>query len=449
VEGSEPILQKPVVAVVGRPNTGKSAFFNYVSGKRISIVDDTPGVTRDRIYTTAEWRSRSFILIDTGGIEPYSNDSLMQQMREQAQIAIETADVIILMVDGKSGVAALDSEVAVVLRKAGKNAVLAVNKIDNIGEPPPNVYEFYKLGFKDLHCISSIHGLGVGDLLDCVFEYFPGDIEKGCEEKDVIKVAIIGKPNTGKSSLVNKLLGEERVIVSEVPGTTRDAIDSYINKNGINYVIIDTAGIRKKSRINKNIEKYSIIRALTAVERADVCLIMIDACDGITEQDKKIAGYANEQGKGSIIVINKWDLIEKKTGSLETYRNNVYEQLKFLSYAPVIFISVKTGQRVERLYELIDHVNEQAALRISTGMLNDVINEATAMVQPPSDKGKRLRIFYTTQVSIRPPKLVIFVNNIKLMHFSYERYLENQLRKSFGFEGTPIRFIIKERVKKE
>jgi GTPase len=440
-------VPKPIIAVVGRPNVGKSAFFNYVSGKRISIVDDTPGVTRDRIYAEAEWRSREFILIDTGGIEPFQEDRMMQQMREQAQIAIETADVIILLVDGKDGVTASDNEVAVILRKARKPIVLAVNKIDNVGEPPPQVYEFYNLGLGELFCISSIHGLGIGDLLDEVFEHFPADTEDEYDE-DAIKTAIIGKPNSGKSSLVNRFLGEERVIVSDIPGTTRDAIDTYVEKEGKRYVFIDTAGIRRKSRIHESIEKYSIIRAWTAVERADVCIIMIDACDGVTEQDTKIAGYAHEQGKASIIVINKWDLVEKGTGSLEKYRKDVYEKLKFLTYAPVIFISAKTGQRVDRLYELINYVSEQSAMRISTGMLNDLINEAVAMIQPPSDKGKRLKILYATQVSVKPPTFIIFVNNKELMHFSYERYLENQLRSSFGFEGTPIVFIIRERDKK-
>jgi len=439
-------VAKPVVAVVGRPNVGKSTFFNYVAGKRISIVEDTPGVTRDRIYTEIEWRNRKFTLIDTGGIEPYSEDLIMQQMKRQAEVAVDTADVIIFMVDAKDGMTASDKEVATMLRKANKPVVLAVNKVDNVGDPPPEVYEFYNLGLGDIITISSIHGLGIGDLLDEVFKYFP---EEGYEEydEDVIKVAVVGKPNAGKSSLINKILGEERVIVSNIPGTTRDAIDTYFEHEDDKYVFIDTAGIRRKSKISESIERYSIIRSWTAVERADVCLIMIDAEDGVTEQDTKIAGYAHEQGKASIIVVNKWDLIEKETGTLEEYRKTVLEKLGFMTYAPVIFISALTGQRVSRLFDLIKHVSNQASLRISTGMLNDLLNEAVAMVQPPSDKGKRLKIYYMTQAGIKPPKFVVFVNDAELFHYSYERYLENQLRKSFGFEGTPIRFILREKEK--
>lgn len=439
-------MAKPIVAIVGRPNVGKSTFFNYVAGKRISIVEDTPGVTRDRIYTEVEWRNRKFTLIDTGGIEPYAEDVIMQQMRRQAEVAIETADVIIFMVDAKDGVTASDKEVAAMLRKANKPIILAVNKVDNVGEPPPEVYEFYNLGIGEMITISSVHGLGMGDLLDEVYRHFPQADEEDYD-KDVIKVAVVGKPNAGKSSLINKILGEERVIVSDVPGTTRDAIDTYFEHGDDEYVFIDTAGIRRKSKIIENIERYSAIRSWTAIERADVCLILIDAEDGVTEQDTKIAGYAHEQGKASIIVVNKWDLIEKETGTLEEYRKVVHEKLGFMTYAPVIFISAKTGQRVNKLFELIKCVADQAALRISTGMLNDLINEAVAMVQPPSDKGKRLKIFYMTQASVKPPTFVVFVNDMELFHYSYERYLENQLRKSFGFEGTPIRFIHREKDK--
>ncbi|EPR14116.1 ribosome biogenesis GTPase Der [Ruminiclostridium papyrosolvens] len=441
-------MGKPVVAVVGRPNVGKSTFFNYLAGSRISIVEDTPGVTRDRIYTEIEWRSTKFTLIDTGGIEPFSEDIIMQQMKRQAEIAIETADVIIFMVDAKDGMTATDKEVATMLRKSQKPVVLCVNKVDRVGDPPPDVYEFYNLGMGDMQIISSVHGLGMGDLLDAVFEHFPEDIDAE-EDEDVIKVAVVGKPNAGKSSLINSILGENRVIVSNIPGTTRDAIDTHVEKDGQKYTFIDTAGIRKRSKINETIEKYSTIRSWTAIERADVCLIMIDAEDGVTEQDTKIAGYAHQQGKTSIIVINKWDLIEKETGTLEEYRKVVHEKLGFMTYAPVLFISAKTGQRVNKIYELIKFVADQAAFRISTGMLNDLINEAVAMVQPPSDKGKRLKIYYMTQAGVKPPSFVVFVNDLELFHYSYERYLENQLRKNFGFEGTPIRFIHRQREKED
>lgn len=437
-------MGKPIVAVVGRPNVGKSTFFNYLAGSRISIVEDTPGVTRDRIYAEIEWRSRKFTLIDTGGIEPYSEDIIMQQMKRQAEIAIETADVIIFMVDAKDGMTATDKEVATMLRKSQKPVILTVNKVDRVGDPPPEVYEFYNLGMGDMITISSVHGLGMGELLDAVFEHFPDDIDSE-EDEDIIKVAVVGKPNAGKSSLINAILGEERVIVSNIPGTTRDAIDTHVENNGQKYTFIDTAGIRKRSKITENIEKYSTIRSWTAIERADVCLIMIDAVDGVTEQDTKIAGYAHQQGKASIIVINKWDLIEKQTGTLEEYRRQVHEKLGFMTYAPVLFISAKTGQRVHKIYELIKFVADQAAFRIPTGMLNDLVNEAIAMVQPPSDKGKRLKIYYMTQAGIKPPSFVVFVNDLELFHYSYERYLENQLRRNFGFEGTPIRFIHRQR----
>lgn len=441
-------MAKPVVAVVGRPNVGKSTFFNYIAGKRISIVEDTPGVTRDRIYAEAEWRSRKFTLVDTGGIEPYSENLIMQQMKRQAELAIEMADVIVFMVDAKEGMTASDREIATMLRKSAKPVILVANKVDRVGEPPAEVYEFYNLAIGDVMSISSVHGLGMGDLLDEIFKYFP---ESDTDEYDdeVIKVAVIGKPNSGKSSLINRILGEERVIVSDIPGTTRDAIDTFVENGEDKYVFIDTAGIRRKSKIVENIEKYSIVRSWAAVEKADVCLIMIDAQDGVTEQDTKIAGYAHEQGKASIIVVNKWDLVEKETGTLEEYRRKVLEGLGFMTYAPVIFISAKTGQRVQKLFELIKFVANQAALRISTGMLNDLLNEATAMVQPPSDKGKRLKLYYATQSGVKPPSFVIFVNNMELFHYSYERYIENQLRKSFGFEGTPIRFIHREKSDKE
>ncbi len=441
-------MPKPIVAVVGRPNVGKSTFFNYLAGSRISIVEDTPGVTRDRIYTEVEWRSRRFTLIDTGGIEPYSEDIIMQQMKRQAEIAIETADVIIFMVDAKDGMTATDKEVATMLRKSQKPIVLTVNKVDRVGDPPPEVYEFYNLAMGDMIVISSVHGLGMGDVLDAVYSHFPDENNEE-DDDETIKVAVVGKPNAGKSSLINSILGEDRVIVSNIPGTTRDAIDTHVEKDGQKFTFIDTAGIRKRSKINENIEKYSAIRSWTAIERADVCLIMIDAEDGVTEQDTKIAGYAHQQGKASIIVINKWDIIEKETGTLEEYRKTVHEKLGFMTYAPVIFISAKTGQRVHKIYELIKFVADQAAFRISTGMLNDLIYEAVAMVQPPSDKGKRLKIYYMTQASIKPPTFIIFVNDLELFHYSYERYLENQLRKSFGFEGTPIRFIHRQRDKDE
>ncbi len=441
-------MGKPIVAVVGRPNVGKSTFFNYLAGSRISIVEDTPGVTRDRIYAEIEWRSKKFTLIDTGGIEPYSEDIIMQQMKRQAEIAIETADVIVFMVDAKDGMTATDKEVATMLRKSQKPVILTVNKVDRVGDPPPEVYEFYNLGMGDMVIISSVHGLGMGDLLDAVFEHFPDDIDSE-EDEDIIKVAVVGKPNAGKSSLINSILGEERVIVSNIPGTTRDAIDTHVENNGQKFTFIDTAGIRKRAKINESIEKYSTIRSWTAIERADVCLILIDAEDGVTEQDTKIAGYAHQQGKASIIVINKWDLIEKQTGTLEEYRKQVHEKLGFMTYAPVLFISAKTGQRVNKIYELIKFVADQASFRISTGMLNDLVNEAIAMVQPPSDKGKRLKIYYMTQAGIKPPSFVVFVNDLELFHYSYERYLENQLRKNFGFEGTPIRFIHRQRDKEE
>lgn len=437
-------MSKPVVAIVGRPNVGKSTLFNYIAGKRISITEDTPGITRDRIYAEAEWRGRKFTLIDTGGIEPHTDDYIKKMMLRQAELAMETADVIIFLLDIKTGLTAADSDVAAMLSKSKKPVVVAVNKVDNIGELPPEAYEFYNLGMGDFHPISSIHGLGIGDLLDAVFEHFPEE-EDGDQEEDVIKIAVIGRPNVGKSSLINCILGEERVIVSDIPGTTRDAIDTLVERNGKLYNFIDTAGIRKKSRIEEDIERYSVIRSFMAVDRADVCLIMIDANDGVTEQDTKIAGYAHEQGKASIITVNKWDMIEKETGTLEKMRKEILQELDFMNYAPVVFISAKTGQRVERLFELVDYVYDQASFRVQTGMLNDVLNEAMAMVQPPSDKGKRLKIYYMTQTGIKPPRFVLFVNDKELMHFSYERYIINTLRSNFGFEGTPIQLMLKEK----
>lgn len=440
-------MGKPLVAIVGRPNVGKSTFFNYLIGKRISIVEDTPGVTRDRIYAECEWRGRTFTLVDTGGIEPYSEDEIFAQMRRQAELALEMADVIIFMVSIKEGLIATDTEVANMLRKVKKPVILVCNKVDNVGAPPNDIYEFYNLGIGEPFAVSSVHGLGIGEVLDEVYKYLPEDNED--EYADAVKVAVVGKPNAGKSSLINRILGEERVIVSDIPGTTRDAIDTYFETGDDKYVFIDTAGIRRKSRITDDIEKYSVIRSFTAVDRADVCLVLIDGTEGVTEQDTKIAGYAHEEGKASIIVVNKWDLVEKETGTLERYRKEVHEKLAYMTYAPVLFISAKTGQRIQRLFELIKFVSDQNSMRISTGMLNDVINEAIAMVQPPSDKGKRLKIYYATQASVKPPTFVLFVNNIELMHFSYERYLENQLRKNFGFEGTPIRFKIREKRGKE
>lgn len=437
-------MAKPVVAVVGKPNVGKSTFFNYITGRRISIVEDTPGVTRDRIYAEGEWRGREFVLIDTGGIEPFTGDYIKQQMIRQAELAIETADVIIFMVDVKEGLTSADEDVAIMLRKSQKPVVVAVNKVDNVGDIPPEVYEFYNLGIGEVYTISSIHALGLGELLDAVYEHFPADTGEN-ESEDYIKVAVIGKPNVGKSSLINSVLGEERVIVSDIPGTTRDAIDTPVEREGKKYTFIDTAGIRRKSKIEENIERYSVIRSWTAVDRADVCIVMIDAQDGVTEQDTKIAGYAHEQGKACIIAVNKWDIIKKETGMLESYQKTVINKLEFMSYAPVTFISAKTGRRVDRLFDLIDHVYDQASLRVSTGVLNDVLNEAIAMVQPPSDKGRRLKIRYMTQTGVRPPTFVLFVNDMTLMHFSYERYLVNTLRSNFGFEGTPIRFILKEK----
>ncbi len=441
-------MSKPIVAIIGKPNVGKSTFFNYLAGSRISIVQDTPGVTRDRIYADTNWRGREFTLIDTGGIEPNSEDIILSQMREQANLAISMADVILFLTDIKQGVTAGDREIALMLKKSGKPIVLVCNKADNYQKDKESAYEFYNLGLGDPYPISATNALGIGDVLDEIYEKFPPK-EENEEESNIIKVAVIGKPNVGKSSLINKLLGENRAIVSDIAGTTRDAIDTeFENENG-KYVLIDTAGIRKKSKIKESIEKFSIMRTLLAIERADVCLMMIDAQEGVTEQDTKIAGEAHEAGKGVIIVVNKWDAIEKETGTLEKYKKEVYDKLKYLSYAPIIFISAKTGQRVNKLFDLINKVNEQNSMRISTSILNQVINEAIAIVQPPTDKGKRLKILYGTQASTKPPTFVIFVNNKDLFHFSYERYLVNQIRKEFGLEGTPVRIIVREKLDKE
>ncbi len=438
-------MAKPVVAIVGRPNVGKSTLFNKLIGSRLSIVDDTPGVTRDRIYGDCEWLGHKFLLIDTGGIEPYSNDVILSQMRTQAQMAIDTADVIILVTDIRCGVVASDMDVAAMLQKSGKPIVLCVNKCDRIGEPDPELYEFYNLGLGDPFAVSSVHGLGTGDLLDEVISHFPNDTDNEEDSDDVIHVAVIGKPNVGKSSLVNRISGTNRAIVSDIAGTTRDTTDTYIENAYGKFNFIDTAGLRRKSRVNDNIEKYSIIRARMAVERADVCVIMIDATEGFTEQDSKVAGIAIEQGKACIIAVNKWDAVEKDGNTMKEYRNKLANDFSFMSYAPVLFISAKTGQRMDKLYEMIVFVYSQNSMRISTGKLNEILGVATSRVQPPSDKGKRLKIYYMTQASTRPPTFVFFVNNAELFHFSYQRYLENQIREVFGLDGTPVRFIIRER----
>lgn len=440
-------MAKPVVAIVGRPNVGKSTLFNKLVGKRLSIVDDTPGVTRDRIYGDCEWLGRQMLLVDTGGIEPYSDDIILSQMRRQAQLAVDSADVIIFVTDIRTGVVATDEEVASMLIKSGKPIVLCVNKADSIGEPPAEFYEFYNLGLGDPVQVSAAHGHGTGDLLDRVLQYLPQE-NTAEEESDTVKVAVIGKPNAGKSSLVNKIAGEERVIVSDIAGTTRDATDTYVENKYGSFMLIDTAGLRRKSRVDDLIEKYSVIRARMAVERADVCVIMIDAAEGFTEQDSKVAGIAHELGKACIIAVNKWDLVEKDGRTMDSYRKKLMNDFSFMSYAPIIFISAKTGQRLDRLFELIKFVDSQNAMRISTGKLNDVLAAATARVQPPTDRGKRLKIYYMTQASTRPPTFVCFVNNKDLFHYSYQRYLDNQIREVFGLEGTPTRFVIREREKK-
>ena len=442
-------MAKPIIAIVGRPNVGKSTLFNKLIGERRAIIEDTPGVTRDRIYGESEWCGKSFVVIDTGGIEPKTNDIILKQMRLQAEIAIDTADVIIFMCDVRTGLVADDREIAVMLKKSEKPVVVAVNKADSVGAVPLEFYEFYELGFdKDPIAISSTHGSGTGDLLDAVLAELPADAG-AVEEDDSIKVAVIGKPNAGKSSLINKLLGEERLIVSDIAGTTRDAIDTQVECAYGKYTFIDTAGLRRRARVEDVIEKYSVLRAHMAVERADVCLLVIDATAGITEQDEHIAGIAHEAGKACIIVVNKWDAVEKDNDSVNEFTKKIYNALSYMTYAPILFVSALTGQRLQKLFEHINYVNGQAKLRISTGMLNDMLGDATAKVQPPSDKGKRLKIYYMTQASVAPPTFVIFANSIELFHFSYQRYIENCLRETFGFRGTPIRIIIRERGDKE
>ena len=437
-------MSMPVVAIVGRPNVGKSTLFNKLIGQRVAIVNDTPGVTRDRIYGECEWRSRKVTLVDTGGIEPYSDDVILSQMRRQAELAIDTADVIVLVTDVKTGVVATDSEVAAMLLKSGRPVVLCVNKCDGIGEPPAEFYEFYNLGLGDPIQVSSVHGHGTGDLLDAVFEHLPEEAEEE-EGLENIRVAVIGKPNAGKSSLINQIAGEDRCIVSDIAGTTRDAIDTQIENDYGRFTLIDTAGIRRKSRVDDEIEKYSVIRAQMAIDRSDVCVIMIDATEGFTEQDSKVAGLAHEAGKGCVIAVNKWDAVEKDGRTMQEYRKKLEVDFSFMAYAPMVFISAKTGQRLDQLFELIQRVANFNAMRITTGMLNDVLAQATARVQPPTDKGKRLKIYYMTQASTKPPTFVCFVNRAELFHFSYQRYLENRIRETFVMEGTPIRFLIRER----
>ena len=441
-------MARPLIAIVGRPNVGKSMLFNRLVGSRLAIVEDTPGVTRDRIYASSDWSGREFDIVDTGGIEPKNDSEILMFMRDQAQIAIDTATVIVLVTDITTGVTAADQDVATMLLKSGKPIVLAVNKMDSTGTVNPDIYEFYSLGVGDPIAVSAVHGHGTGDLLDKCIEYFPPQTDDE-EEDDVIKVAVIGKPNAGKSSLVNKILGEKRVIVSDVAGTTRDAIDTRFENESGKYMFIDTAGIRKKSKVDDRVEKYSVLRAQMAIQRSDVCLIMIDARDGVTEQDTKVAGLAHEAGKASIILVNKWDLIEKDTMTMDRMRDDIRRDLSFMSYAPILFISALTGQRVNRIFELINYVNEQSTMRITTGMLNDVLQDAMARVQPPTDRGRRLKIYYMTQTGVRPPNFVIFCNDAKLFHFSYQRYIENQIRSIFGLEGTPVNIVIRQKGDKE
>ena len=440
---------KPLVAIVGRPNVGKSMLFNKLCGQRLSIVEDTPGVTRDRLYAQCEWRNRVFDIVDTGGIEPSTDNEILAFMREQAEIAIQTATVIIFVCDIKTGITAADQEVANMLLRAGRPVVLAINKADQTGRENPDIYEFYNLGLGDPIGVSALHGHGTGDLLDACFEYFPEEEEEEDEEDDRIKVALIGKPNVGKSSLVNRILGVERVIVSDVAGTTRDAVDSEFENEHGKYVFIDTAGMRKKSKVDDRVEKFSVLRSTMAIERADVCLIMIDAQEGVTEQDTKVASLAHEAGKACIIVVNKWDAIEKDGKTMDNMRKEIMRDLSYMTYAPVLFISALTGQRVDRLFELINYVNNQASTRISTGMLNSVLADATTRVQPPTDKGRRLKIYYMTQAGVKPPHFICFCNEAKLFHFSYQRYLENQIRSTFGLEGTPVRMTIRQKSEKE
>lgn len=439
-------MSKPIIAIVGRPNVGKSTLFNKLTGKRLAIVEDTPGVTRDRIYSECEWLNHTVMLIDTGGIEPKTDDGMLSKMRDQANIAIESADVIILVTDLLSGVTANDADIAAMLLKSGKPVVLCVNKCDRIGEPPAEFYEFYNLGLGDPIAVSSVHGHGTGDLLDACFKYIDFDKEDEYDE-DTVKVAIIGKPNVGKSSLVNRIAGEERVIVSDMAGTTRDATDTEVENKYGKFVLIDTAGIRRKSRVDDNVEKYSVLRSYMAVDRSDVCVIMIDATEGFTEQDSKVAGYAHEQGKACVIAVNKWDAVEKDGNTMNKFQKELETDFSFMSYAPIVFISALTGQRVDKLFELIVSTYEQNCRRISTGMLNDMLSYATAKVQPPSDKGKRLKLYYMTQASTKPPTFVVFCNRSDLFHFSYQRYIENQIRETFGLTGTPIKIVVRERGK--
>lgn len=441
-------MSKPIVAIVGRPNVGKSTFFNYIAGKRISIVEDKPGVTRDRIYADAEWLGREFTMIDTGGIEPDTKDIILSQMRAQAQIAIDTADVILFMVDGSNPITTADEEIGMMLRKSKKDIILVANKIDDINNLPDNYYDFYNLGIGEPFPISSKNALNLGDLLDMIIWKFP-KYEEVEEEEECIKVALIGKPNVGKSSLINTILGEERVIVSNIAGTTRDAIDSPVEIDGQKYVFIDTAGIRRKNKVNENVEKYSVLRSLTAIDRSDVCVIVLDAKEGIKEQDKRVAGYAHEAGKAILIVVNKWDLIEKDSHTYSAFEKDVRAEFAYLTYAPIIFVSAVTKQRVNNILDKIKYVSNNNSLRVSTGLLNDILNEAIMLNQPPSDKGKRLKIYYGTQVSVKPPTFVLFVNDVELSHFSYIRYLENKLRDTFNFEGTPIRIEVRNKKKKD
>ena len=441
-------MSRPLVAIVGRPNVGKSMLFNRLVGRRLSIVEDTPGVTRDRLYAECEWCGRKFDIVDTGGIEPTTDSEILLYMREQAQIAINSATVIVLVTDIRTGVTAADKDVANMLLRSRKPVVLAVNKADSTGAEDPAIYEFYSLGLGDPIAVSAVHGHGTGDLLDECLKYFP-PAEEEDEEDDCIKVAVIGKPNVGKSSLINRILGEKRLIVSDIAGTTRDAVDTMFENEQGRYMFIDTAGIRRKSKVDEKIEKFSVMRSQLAVERADVCIIMIDARDGVTEQDTKIAGLAHESGKACIVAVNKWDLVDKETGTMEKMRKDIMRDLSFMSYAPIIFISAATGQRTEKLFELINFVNDQSNMRISTGMLNNVLADAQARVQPPTDKGRRLKIYYMTQTGIKPPNFVIFCNSRELFHFSYQRYIENQLRTVFGLEGTPIRIVIRQKGDKE
>ena len=440
-------MSKPIIAIVGRPNVGKSTLFNKLTGKRLAIVEDTPGVTRDRIYSECEWLNHTVMLVDTGGIEPKTDDGILSKMREQANVAIESADVIILVTDLASGVTANDADIASMLLKSGKPVVLCVNKCDRLGEPPAEFYEFYNLGLGDPIAVSSVHGHGTGDLLDECFKYIDFESEEEEDDDDTIKVAIIGKPNVGKSSLVNRISGEERMIVSNVAGTTRDATDTEVENKYGKFVLIDTAGIRRKSRVDDNVEKYSVLRSYMAVDRSDVCVIMIDATEGFTEQDSKVAGYAHEQGKACVIAINKWDAVEKETNTISEFTKKLQNDFSFMSYAPFVFISALTGQRVDKLFELIISTYEQNCRRISTGMLNDMLSYATAKVQPPSDKGKRLKLYYITQASAKPPTFVVFCNRSDLFHFSYQRYIENQIRETFGLTGTPIKIVVRERGK--